>query len=93
MLSNQNFAERKAMPRQSWITWGRVSYVGRHNQSNPAVTRRSRDGRDRTQAEVVDTYNSSDKQEGRVKEQQKIDALGGVKKIDNKRNEIRPRNP
>lgn len=64
-------------------------YIGRHNKPNPAQTRKSKDGRDRTQAEVVDRYNASDTQEGRIKEQQQIDQNGGVQNLDNKRNEIR----
>jgi RHS repeat-associated protein len=63
-------------------------YVGRHNKPDPAKTRRSRDGRDRTQAEVVDTYDPADTHEGRVKEQRQIDAHG-LENLDNKRNEIR----
>ncbi len=67
-------------------------YIGRHNKPDPAKTRRSRDGRDRTNAEVVDTYDASDVQEGRVKEQGKIDEHG-LENLDNKRNEIRKRRP
>jgi len=63
-------------------------YIGRHNKPNPAKTRRSKDGRDRSKAEVVDTYNASDTQEGRQKEQQHIDQNGGVQNLDNKRNEL-----
>jgi RHS repeat-associated protein len=68
-------------------------YIGRHNKPNPAKTRRSNDGRDRSKAEVVDTYNASDTQEGRTKEQQQIDQNGGVQNLDNKRNEIKPPPP
>jgi hypothetical protein len=67
-------------------------YIGRHNKPNPAKTRRSRDGRDRTKAEVVDTYNASNTQEGKTKEQQQIDKHG-LKNLDNKRNEIRKKKP
>jgi RHS repeat-associated protein len=66
-------------------------YVGRHNKPNPAKTRRSNDGRDRTQAQVVDTYPANDTQAGRVAEQQQIDQQGGVQNLDNKRNEIAPK--
>jgi len=66
-------------------------YVGRHNQPEPNKTRRSNDGRDRTKAKVVDTYDANNKQEGRVKEQKAIDDRGGVKNLDNKRNEIAPK--
>lgn len=67
------------------------AYVGRHNKSDPAKTRRSNDGRDRTQAKVVDTYPANDTQAGRAAEQQEIDRRGGVDKLDNKRNEIAPK--
>ncbi len=63
-------------------------YIGRHNKPEPQKTRSSSDGRDRTQAEVIDTYDASDTQAGRVKEQAQIDAHGGVDALDNRRNEI-----
>jgi RHS repeat-associated protein len=63
-------------------------YIGRHNQPDPAKTRKSPDGRDRTKAKVVDKYNAKNTQQGRVKEQQHIDRRG-LKNLDNKRNEIR----
>ena len=63
-------------------------YVGRHNKPDPAKTRRSKDGRDRTQAEVIDNYDASNVQQGRVKEQAQIDKRG-LGNLDNKRNEIR----
>jgi RHS repeat-associated protein len=64
-------------------------YIGRHNKPEPSKTRRSNDGRDRTQAEVVDTYDPGDTMQGRLKEQGAIDAEGGLEYLDNKRNEIR----
>jgi hypothetical protein len=67
-------------------------YRTRHNKPNPAETRKSKDGRDRSQAEVVDTYNAADTREGRTKEQQQIDQHGGVPELDNKRNEIKKPN-
>jgi RHS repeat-associated protein len=66
-------------------------YVGRHNKPNPAKTRRSNDGRDRSQAKVVDKYPANDPQAGRAAEQQQIDKRGGVEKLDNKRNEVAPK--
>jgi RHS repeat-associated protein len=66
-------------------------YIGRHNKPNPAETRKSKDGRDRTKAEVVDTYDPSNTTEGRIKEQTAIDAGGGIDNLDNKRNEIAPK--
>jgi RHS repeat-associated protein len=66
-------------------------YIGRHNQPTPQRTRRSCDGRDRTQAEVVDTYNPNNPLEGRVKEQNAMNKEGGINNLDNKRNEIAER--
>jgi hypothetical protein len=66
-------------------------YIGRHNKPNPAKTRRSKDGRDRSQAQVVDTYNAADTKEGRTKEQEHINKEG-LKNLDNMRNEIKPEN-
>jgi RHS repeat-associated protein len=65
-------------------------YYGRHNKPNPSKTRRSNDGRDRKQAEVVDTYDAANTQEGRQKEQQQLDQTG-LQNTDNKRNEIAPK--
>lgn len=65
-------------------------YIGRNNTSNPQRNRRSNDGRDRTQAEVIDTYDLDAPLEGRIKEQQAINNEGGVSALDNKRNEIAP---
>ncbi len=63
-------------------------YVGRHNKPDPAKTRRSNDGRDRTKAKVLDKYDAKKTQQGRRKEQRQIDKHG-LKNLDNKRNEIR----
>ena len=63
-------------------------YIGRHNQEDPAKTRRSNDGRDRSKAKVVDKYDAANTQEGRTKEQQQIDKRG-LQNLDNKRNEIK----
>jgi RHS repeat-associated protein len=51
-------------------------YVGRHNKPNPAKTRRSNDGRDRTKAKVVDTYPANNPPAGADAEQQEIDRRG-----------------
>lgn len=64
-------------------------YIGRHNKPNPAKTRKSKDGRDRTKAKVIGKYDPNNVQEGRQKEQKAIDANGGVSNLDNKRNEIK----
>jgi hypothetical protein len=50
------------------------------------------DGRDREGAEVVDTYPKGDRNTRRGKEQQAINDRGGVDKLDNKRNEVAPKN-
>ncbi len=63
-------------------------YIGRHNQPDPKKARHSNDGRDRKQAEVIDTYDSKDVKAGREKEQKAIDQAGGIENLDNKRNEI-----
>jgi len=68
-------------------------YIGRHNKPNPQKTRKSNDGRDRTKAEVIDTYDPNKPTEGRSKEQQAIDEHGGVDNLDNKRNEIKKNPP
>ena len=65
-------------------------YVGRTSSPDGPPGRGNSDGRDRSNAEVVDTYNT--RQEGRVKEQRAIDGGGEVKELDNKRNEIAPEN-
>jgi hypothetical protein len=65
-------------------------YVGRHNKPSPNVTRKSDDGRDRTKAKVIDKYDASNPEEGAYKEQKAINARGGVKRLDNKRNEVNP---
>ena len=62
-------------------------YIGR---SDDIASRRSDDGRDRSQAEVIGTYPKGDTQAGRVAEQQAINANGGISNLDNKRNEIAP---
>ena len=49
----------------------------------------ARDGRDRTDAEVVGTYPKGDKKARRAAEQQAMNDNGGLSSLDNKRNEIR----
>ncbi|MEP3445852.1 MAG: RHS repeat-associated core domain-containing protein, partial [Flavobacteriaceae bacterium] len=66
-------------------------YIGRTQQSSPAARgRNARDGRDRTNAAVIDTYDPTKPGQGAYKEQKAIDAEGGVKNLDNKRNERTP---
>ena len=65
-------------------------YIGRHNQADPSKTRRSSDGRDRSQAVVIDTYDASDELSGRIKEERHI-LNEGLDNLDNKRHEIAPR--
>ena len=64
-------------------------YVGRTIQPTPR-SRGSRDGRDRSDAEIVDTYDPEDLASGRAAEQGAINREGGVDALDNKRNEVRP---
>jgi hypothetical protein len=66
-------------------------YIGRHNKPDPQKTRKSQDGRDRSNAEVIDTYDPNNVKEGRLKEQNAIESQGGVNNLDNKRNEIAPK--
>jgi RHS repeat-associated protein len=61
-------------------------YIGRTTNPAGPSGRGKKDGRDRTDAEGVDSYSNT--QEGRIKEQKAIDENGGVEKLDNKRNEI-----
>jgi RHS repeat-associated protein len=64
-------------------------YIGRHNGLDPQQNRRSNDGRDRTQAEVIGLYDLHDPLDGRIREQQAILDEGGIDALDNRRNEIR----
>lgn len=63
-------------------------YVGRHNKPDPSKTRKSNDGRDRSKAKVIDTYDPNKKGQGRYKEQKAMDDRGGLEKLDNKRREV-----
>ncbi|TCN50004.1 RHS repeat-associated core domain-containing protein, partial [Flavobacterium circumlabens] len=67
-------------------------YIGRTQQSSPKKRggENAKDGRNRTNAEVIDTYDPSKKGQGAYKEQKAIDKNGGVKSLDNKRNEASP---
>jgi len=66
-------------------------YIGRTKQSSPAQRGRGAgDGRDRTDAEIIEKYDSSKPGAGSYKEQKAIDKAGGVKNLDNKRNEVNP---
>jgi hypothetical protein len=65
-------------------------YIGRTSHPDGPAGRGSADGRDRANAEVVDSYSTTN--EGKVKEQQAMDNSGGVKNLDNKRNEIADKN-
>lgn len=64
-------------------------YIG---STNDKATRDQddRDGRDRTDSEVVRTYPKGDRDARRAAEQQEINNRGGVDNLDNKRNEIAP---
>ncbi len=64
-------------------------YVGRNNTTDPANNRYSNDGRDRTKAVIVGTYDANDTEEGRYQEQKAMDKRGTPKKtLDNKRREV-----
>ena len=68
-------------------------YIGRTKQESPAIRGRgAKDGRDRTKATVVDKYDTSKPKEGSYKEQKAINNSGGVKNLDNKRNEMSKKN-
>jgi RHS repeat-associated protein len=68
-------------------------YIGRTKQESPAVRGKgAMDGRDRTNAQVIDKYNPNKPKEGSYKEQKAINSNGGVKNLDNKRNEMSEKN-
>jgi RHS repeat-associated protein len=64
-------------------------YIGSSDDKEQRARDKS-DGRDRRGAETIDTYPKGDKDVRRAKEQQAINDRGGVDKLDNRRNEIRP---
>jgi RHS repeat-associated protein len=66
-------------------------YVGRSDDWKTREKVKS-DGRDREGAEVVDTYPKGNREVGRIKEQQEMNKRGGVDNLDNKRNEVAPKN-
>lgn len=66
-------------------------YVGRTTQGTDKRMATRTDGRS-GKAKVVDTFDAKNKAQGRYKEQQVIDQQGGVKNLDNKRNEVAPQN-
>lgn len=57
-------------------------------QPSPS-SRGKRDGRDRTDAKIIGSYDACDVAAGRLAEQNAMNAAGGIAKLDNKRNEIR----
>jgi RHS repeat-associated protein len=64
-------------------------YVG----STDDLTQREKDrsdGRDRSGAQIIDTYERGNREERRQKEQKAINGNGGRDRLDNKRNEIAP---
>ena len=69
-------------------------YIGRTKQKTPEQRGKSGkpDGRDRKDAEVIDTYDPTKKGEGPYKEQKQMDKEGGLENLDNKRNEVTPAN-
>jgi RHS repeat-associated protein len=65
-------------------------YIG--STDNMDQRKRAKDGRDREDAEVVDTYPKGDTDARRAKEQKAMNDRGGVENLDNKRNEVAPKN-
>lgn len=64
-------------------------YIGRTNDLSQR-RKNARDGRDRSNAEIVGTYPKGDHDAARTAEQRAMNERGGVKSLDNKRNEIAP---
>ncbi|MGH9530767.1 MAG: RHS repeat-associated core domain-containing protein, partial [Terriglobales bacterium] len=78
-------------PGEVYVTQPQASgkpYVGRTTQGADKRMQTRSDGRT-GKAKVVDKYKT--KGEGRLKEQKQIDKRGGVKSLDNKRNEVDPK--
>jgi RHS repeat-associated protein len=68
-------------------------YIGKTTKSSPTERGRgATDARDRTKATVIDRYNAKNSKEGSFKEQRAINNNGGVKNLDNKRNEMSKKN-
>jgi RHS repeat-associated protein len=66
-------------------------YVGRTKQGSPEQRGKgANDGRDRTDAEIIDTYDPDQPGQGAYKEQKAIDENGGLDNLDNKRQEVSP---
>jgi RHS repeat-associated protein len=66
-------------------------YVGRTTQGTEQRMSTRTDGRT-GKARVVDRYDAKNTREGRFKEQKQIDKRGGVRNLDNKRNEVSKKN-
>ena len=65
-------------------------YIG--TADNLDVRKRDKsDGRDRNSAEVIDNYTKGDRDERRIREQKAMNERGGKDKLDNKRNEVAPK--
>lgn len=65
-------------------------YIGRADNLGERALN-ANDGRDRDGAEIIGFYKKGDTDGARVSEQNQMNAHGGVKKLDNKRNEIAER--
>jgi RHS repeat-associated protein len=63
-------------------------YIGRSDKWS-VRKKYSADGRDRSHAKIVGRYNTNKPKAGAVAEQKAMNKKGGVKKLDNKRNEIK----
>nr|WP_199081963.1 DUF6443 domain-containing protein [Pedobacter sp. ASV19] len=95
LKSNENKSETKTDNKTGTIykvpgkeTKSGKPYIGRHKHPKPSETRKSKDGRNRKKAEVVDQYNPNDPEEGQFKEQKMMDGHGGLDNLDNKRREV-----
>jgi hypothetical protein len=66
-------------------------YIGRSGHW-PDRQKNSNDGRDRSKARIIDSYPADDIRSGKIAEQRAINSRGGIQNLDNRRNEIAPRN-
>ncbi len=65
-------------------------YIGRTKKTIKERQAGSKDGRTRKEEDVIDEYDPNAPGEGAYKEQKAIDREGGIKNLDNKRNERTP---
>ena len=65
-------------------------YIGRTKNTPEKRGKNAKDGRERKNEDEIDTYDPKKPGQGSYKEQQYIDKEGGIKNLDNKRNEVSP---